>query len=683
MIDRAIHQAMALRQPRSLRAKLIALVLLTTLAALAVALGAMVAYDLRAYHRAWLGDMSTQAELLGQTVAPALAFDDARLASENLNLLRLRPQVRAAAVYDAKGRIFASYSAAAHEPRPPAQPQPDAINVAGRDLVVFKGIVSQGEKLGALYLRADYELYDRVWSYAGIAIVVAAAAMALAYALSLRLHNIVTRPILAISTIAREVVEQRNYARRAERISDDEVGTLVDSFNRMMAEIERRSAEAQDAMARIVREVADRRVAQQEVMRLNEQLEARVSERTAQLEASNKELALATETAERANRAKSEFLSSMSHELRTPLNAILGFGQLLTSDSFDLPAAKRVEFTQQIVKAGKHLLNLISEILDLARIESANLMLSLEPVGLADTLSECQTMVGPSAAQRSIRLIFPPDVTLSVIADRTRLKQVLLNLLSNAIKYNREHGTVAVDCKVRHGDRVRITVQDTGQGLRPEQLDALFQPFNRLGQEAGPVEGTGIGLVVTKRLVELMGGQISATSTVGVGSVFAVDFELADEPGGVTRPSADSAFAPLPSAGHASGQPLLLYVEDNPANLQLVREIVELRGDLRQMSAPDAQLGIELARAHAPQVILMDINLPGLSGRDALNVLRSDPTTAHIPIIALTANAMPGDVAQGLATGFYGYVTKPIEVHKLNDAIDRALAHAQRRGGAA
>jgi signal transduction histidine kinase/CheY-like chemotaxis protein len=558
---------------------------------------------------------------------------------------------------------------------------PDAVNVIGRDLAVFKSIVSHGEQLGSLYLRADYELYDRVWSYAGIAIAVAAAAMALAYAMSLRLHNIVTRPVLAISTIAREVVEQGNYARRAERISDDEVGTLVDSFNRMMAEIERRAAENQDAMARIVREVADRRTAQQEVMRLNEQLEARVGERTAQLEASNKELALATETAERANRAKSEFLSSMSHELRTPLNAILGFGQLLTSDSFDLPAAKRVEFTQQIIKAGKHLLNLISEILDLARIESANLMLSLEPVGLADTLSECQTMVSPSAAQRGIRLIFPPDVTLSVIADRTRLKQVLLNLLSNAVKYNREHGTVAVDCKLLKPDRVRITVQDTGHGLRPEQLDALFQPFNRLGQEAGPVEGTGIGLVVTKRLVELMGGKISATSTVGVGSVFSVDFKLADEPSGVTRPSADSAFAPLTSAEHPTGRPLLLYVEDNPANLQLVREIVELRGDLRQMSAPDAQLGIELARAHSPQVILMDINLPGLSGKDALNVLRSDPTTAHIPIIALTANAMPGDVAQGLATGFYRYVTKPIEVHKLNDAIDRALANAPRRGG--
>jgi len=271
-------------------------------------------------------------------------------------------------------------------------------------------------------------------------------------------------------------------------------------------------------------------------------------------------------------------------------------------------------------------------------------------------------------------MLFPDETGLSVVADRTRLQQVLLNLLSNAIKYNRENGAVIVECFAGEDEHVRVTVRDTGAGLSPSQIDALFQPFNRLGQEAGVVEGTGIGLVVTKRLVELMGGKIGVRSSPGTGSEFWIELSRAR---GVAVPGApDTEPAPLAprDIDKLKAAPLLLYVEDNPANLRLVDEIVAFRGDLRMLSAPDAQLGLELARAHLPQVILMDINLPGLSGTDAQAMLRADPLTSHIPVIALTANAMPRDRARSLAAGFQQYITKPIDVGRLNAAIDSALA---------
>jgi len=400
------------------------------------------------------------------------------------------------------------------------------------------------------------------------------------------------------------------------------------------------------------------------------------------LQDKNAELESAKAVAEKANLAKSNFLSSMSHELRTPLNAILGFAQLLEAGS-PPPTAAQIVRLHQIIKAGWYLLELINQILDLAVIESGRLSLSREPVSLIDVMRECQAMIEPQAQQHDIHINFLPfDNTWFAHADRTRVKQVLINLLSNAIKYNREHGMVEVKCTASTPERIRISVKDSGAGLPPEKLAQLFQPFNRLGQETGSEEGTGIGLVVTKRLVELMGGTIGVESTVGVGSEFWIELMRDVTPQLAAGNTMSAELAPQVQGDAALRT--LLYVEDNPANLMLVEQIIEGHPHMRMLSARDGNSGIALVRAHLPDVILMDINLPGISGYQVLKILREDPATAHIPVLAISANAMPRDIEKGLAAGFFRYLTKPIKVNEFMEALDSALELAETGlGGAA
>jgi len=379
--------------------------------------------------------------------------------------------------------------------------------------------------------------------------------------------------------------------------------------------------------------------------------------------------------AEKANLAKSDFLSSMSHELRTPLSAILGFAQLLESGS-PQPTPIQKRSVDQILQAGWYLLELINEILDLALIESGKLSLSLEPISLSEIMHECQAMIEPQAQKRAISVSFPRFENLCFVkADRTRLKQVLINLLSNAIKYNRTGGTVSVGCVMQDTERVRICVRDSGAGLCSEKQAQLFQPFNRLGKENSAEEGTGIGLVVCKRLMELMGGIIGAESTVGEGSMFWIELDAIETPQSfiVTEPR----VVIQKKANTGMRLHTLLYIEDNPANLMLVEDIIARRSDIRLLSARDADSGIVMACNHLPDVILMDINLPGISGVKALKILAEDTKTRHIPIIALSANAMPRDIKRGLEAGFFHYLTKPIKVNEFMYTLDTVLKYVK------
>ena len=371
--------------------------------------------------------------------------------------------------------------------------------------------------------------------------------------------------------------------------------------------------------------------------------------------------------AERANHAKSEFLSRMSHELRTPLNAILGFAQLLEMEERD--DANR-ESVHQILKGGRLLLELINEVLDIARIESGRLALSPESVGLRDLLSESVALVRPMADERGIALTIGPGPDLYARADRQRLKQIVLNLLSNAIKYNRDGGSVAARL-VGQNDLARIEVQDTGSGIREEELHALFTPFERLAAAETDVEGTGLGLSLSKALIEAMGGRIHVESILGQGSTFAVELPSSEsEEDRLEDARRQTAFSEVVTYGPRT----VLCIEDNVSNLKLVERILVTRPGVALLTAMQGTIGIDFARQHHPDLIFLDLHLPDLPGKEALRLLQRDPRTADIPVVILSADATQQQIDLLLASGARDYLTKPFDINRFLSVLDEMLA---------
>ncbi|MGA7119020.1 MAG: response regulator [Polyangiaceae bacterium] len=386
------------------------------------------------------------------------------------------------------------------------------------------------------------------------------------------------------------------------------------------------------------------------------------------------ELRAAHAMAEAANAAKSNFLSSMSHELRTPLNAILGFAQLLRKDKKEPPSDRHKERLNQILSGGEHLLRLIDDILDLSRIESGGVSISTEPVNVDDVLRDVRQTLEPLAARQGIRIEIETPVDLPMaVADRTRFLQILMNFGSNALKYNRPQGTVTFHVSVPRPERVRVTIRDNGMGIPADKQDKIFQPFQRAGQENGPIAGTGIGLVISKRLAQLMDGDVGFRSVWEVGSDFWVDIPVHSSGARSSAPPPanwDESLASLPP----EARKVVLYVEDNPANAAFMKDLVESLENVDLLTATTAEMGIELARVRRPEVIIMDINLPAMSGLDALRVLRATPETEDIPVIALTAAASEPDKQRGIQSGFHRYLTKPVKVHEFVLVLEELLA---------
>jgi signal transduction histidine kinase/CheY-like chemotaxis protein len=398
-------------------------------------------------------------------------------------------------------------------------------------------------------------------------------------------------------------------------------------------------------------------------------LRVRTERTDAELLRRSQELHEANRRLQAADAAKSEFLSRMSHELRTPLNAVLGFAQLLELDGLEPTRARHVH---QIVRGGRHLLDLINEVLDISRIEAGTLRISLEPIALGRTIREALELVQPLGAERSIRFETELDSLgdLHVLADEQRLRQVFLNLLSNAVKYNRDGGCVTITSE-EVGECARVTITDTGPGLDDAELGLIFTPFERLGAAGGAIEGTGLGLALSKRFAELMQGRLSVTSELGAGSAFTLELRTTTIP--------DRAAGPLAAASGPRLVPeqaahVLLYVEDNHANYALAAEILSRRGDVELLRAESATRGLELARTHTPDVILLDLDLPDMPGHEVLARLQSDPLTREVPVLILSADASRSQVQRLLGVGARDYLTKPIDVRQFMDVIDAQLA---------
>jgi signal transduction histidine kinase len=435
---------------------------------------------------------------------------------------------------------------------------------------------------------------------------------------------------------------------------------LKDRLNRLLPAVRRALAEAAER--------GERRRADAEVRRLNAELEQRVADRTQALAAANEALEKARRDADRANFAKSEFLSRMSHDLRTPLNAILGFAQLLIGEENE---ADRAEYARQILSGGRHLLELINEVLDIARIESGQLSLSPEPVYVSEVARQVLDLVAPLAAAQHITLMLEPDPCndLPVLADRQRFAQILVNLVSNAVKYNRPAGSVTIRCARRPGRRLRISVTDTGAGIPPEKLKLLFHPFERLGADSTSIEGTGLGLALSRGLALAMLGTMGVESEVDRGTTFWLELPISEVAPGITPELADTPRADVRRDVHGT----ILYIEDNQSNVRLMERILRRRPLVKLLHAASGVAGITMARQRRPTAILLDLHLPDVPGEEVLRRLWEDHELRPIPVAVLSADAMAGQMRRLKASGAAAYLVKPLDIGKVLSLVDKLL----------
>ena len=647
-------------QNHSISRKLTWMNMLVSGAALLLACAAFIAFDMITFRQAMLRNLSTQAQIIGSNSVSALLFNDPQSAENTLLALKAAPNILSAQVYLPDGRPFASYSRDRdrHGPvLPPISPgQTETHWIEDDQIALVRSIVLDGKPIGAVYIRSDLqELHSRFQRYAAIAAIVLSACLLAALLISSVFRRAVADPIVDLSKIAKVVSQDKNYSVRATPIrSPAELAILIDAFNEMLAQIQQ--SERALRMAR-------------------DELEQRVRERTAELEAAKREVEefshsvlLAKEEVERGSKFKDQFLSTMSHELRTPLNAVLGFSDLLADERYGPLNDRQRRYIDHIHTGGKHLLELISDILDLSKIEAGRMELTREDVTVASAFSEVISALYPLAEKKSQALLQQVEPNLHVHADGMRFKQVLMNLAGNAIKFTPEGGRIELAAR-QVDDQVRVEVRDNGPGIPPEQQQRIFEAFFRLTETGSATEGTGLGLAITARLVELHGGKLGIESQPGKGACFYFSLPLiAIAP---DQPAQTSSSMP-----RARKAPRILVIEDNAVTGQLIQSQLTSSG-YETLKCERPERALEIAAEHQPDAITLDLLMQPVHGLEVLLQLKNDPRTSKIPVIVVTIVDQPG---VGAALGADEYLIKPVDKATLLAAVERCL---RSRGGAA